>query len=97
MEERAPRPHPKVLRRQLRAIGGVSEVGPDPKLGATGFPPTPLPAPDRQQWKAAPRSYVRESVAICNYVTIYVPFATQPRLPLLVTADREPQVEGTLS
>jgi hypothetical protein len=95
-KERAPRPHPKALKRQIRAIGGVSEVGPDPKLGTTGFTPTLRPAPDRQHWKAAPRSYVRDSVAICNYVTIYVLFATHPRLRVSASIGHEPRVEIAL-
>lgn len=93
MEERAPRPHPKVLRRQLRAIGGVSRVGPDPKVAATELTPILRPYPDRQEWRAAPRKYVSESVAISYYVTINGRDATHPRLRISATVGREFMVE----
>ena len=88
------------LRRQLRAIGGISRVGPDPKVAATELTPILRPAPDRQECRAAPRSYVRESVAICYYVSINGRNATH--VPLLyvrtrLCAEEEPQVEVALA
>jgi hypothetical protein len=91
------RPRPKVLRRQLRAIGGVSILGPDAKLAATGYTPILRPVPDPKERRAAPRKYVRGSDAMCNYVTISSRDVTLPRLSLTATAGGEPKFELELA
>jgi hypothetical protein len=74
-----------------RSFGARRHV--DKKPVSTELTPIPDPSSNTPQQRAVPR----KSVAFGNDVTMYVRFAAHPRLHLLVTSDREPQVELTLN
>ena len=70
---------------------GVHKHGAN-KPASMGLTPILRPPPGSPKRRAVPRKFV----AFGKYVTICVPFATQPRLSLTATAGKEPQFEVAL-